>query len=57
MLVLDDVLATGGTLGATARLIRRAGYSIAGFGVVLELDELGGRDRLSGSPVYSIAAL
>lgn len=57
VLVLDDVLATGGTLGATARLIGRAGYSIAGFGVVLELDDLGGRDRLSGSPVYSIARL
>ena len=41
----------------TARLIGRAGYSIAGFGVVLELDDLGGRDRLSGSPVYSIARL
>jgi adenine phosphoribosyltransferase len=57
VLVLDDVLATGGTLGASARLISRAGYEIAGFGVVLELEDLGGRARLAGSPVYSIAAL
>jgi adenine phosphoribosyltransferase len=57
VLVLDDVLATGGTLSASARLISRAGYEIAGFGVVLELEALGGRARLAGSPVYSIAAL
>jgi adenine phosphoribosyltransferase len=57
VLVLDDVLATGGTLAASARLIRRAGYTIAGFGVVLELEDLAGRQRLADSPVYSIAAL
>lgn len=57
VLILDDVLATGGTLSASARLIGRAGYSVTGFGVVLELEELRGRERLSGSPVYSIAAL
>ena len=57
VLVLDDVLATGGTLAASARLITRAGYSVAGFGVVLELEELAGRDRLGDVPTYSIAAL
>nr|WP_243063745.1 adenine phosphoribosyltransferase [Humibacter sp. RRB41] len=57
VLVLDDVLATGGTLAASARLIRRAGYSITGFGVVLELEELAGRDKLGDVPTYSIAAL
>jgi len=57
VLVLDDVLATGGTLAASARLIERAGYSVAGFGVVLELAELGGRARLADVPAYSIAAL
>ena len=57
VLVLDDVLATGGTLAASARLIERAGYAVAGFGVVLELAGLGGRERLGEVPAYSIAAL
>ena len=57
VLVLDDVLATGGTLAASARLLGRAGYSVAGFGVVLELEGLAGRSRLGGTPTYSIAAL
>ena len=54
VLVLDDVLATGGTLGATARLIERAGSSVAGIGVVLELDGLGGRENLAGYNVHSL---
>ena len=54
VLILDDVLATGGTLGAAARLIRKAGAEVAGFGVVLELDELGGRGRLGDTPVTAL---
>jgi adenine phosphoribosyltransferase len=46
MLVLDDVLATGGTLAATVRLAERGGYLVEGIGVVLELLELGGRAAL-----------
>lgn len=57
VLVLDDVLATGGTLAASSRLLVRAGYSVAGFGVVLELEDLAGRHRLGDTPTYSIAAL
>ncbi len=57
VLLLDDVLATGGTLAASARLIVRAGYTVAGFGVVIELDALAGRERLAGTQTYSIAAL
>jgi len=57
VLVLDDVLATGGTLAASSRLLVRAGYSVAGFGVVLELEDLAGRNRLGDTPTYSIAAL
>jgi adenine phosphoribosyltransferase len=45
ILLLDDVLATGGTLSAAASLIERAGWSVAGVSVVLELDGLDGRDR------------
>ncbi|WP_018135612.1 adenine phosphoribosyltransferase [Acaricomes phytoseiuli] len=54
VLVLDDVLATGGTFAATARLLQQAGLEVAGFGVVLELSELGGRSALAGYPVHSL---
>jgi adenine phosphoribosyltransferase len=57
VLVLDDVLATGGTIAATIRLIERAGYTLSGVGVVLELTELHGRERLSAVPVHSIGAI
>ena len=46
VLVVDDVLATGGTVGATAALIRRMGAELVHVGVVVELAELGGRARL-----------
>ena len=54
VLILDDVLATGGTLGATARLIEKAGAVVAGFGVVLELNDLRGRQALAGYPVHAL---
>ncbi|MCC3273190.1 adenine phosphoribosyltransferase [Arthrobacter zhangbolii] len=54
VLILDDVLATGGTLAAAARLLRKAGAEVAGFGVVLELGELGGRERLGDTPVEAL---
>lgn len=56
ILILDDVLATGGTLGATARLIEKAGGVVAGFGVVLELRDLGGRAALNDYPVHALTA-
>ena len=43
MLLVDDVLATGGTLRAAATLIERAGWTVAGVSVVLELHDLAGR--------------
>jgi adenine phosphoribosyltransferase len=54
VLLVDDVLATGGTLGASARLIERAGWLVAGVSVVLELPGLGGRSAL-GRDVTAIA--
>lgn len=57
VLVLDDVLATGGTLAAATRLIERAGWHVAGLSVVLELEALGGREALPGREVRSIRAV
>ncbi|MCF6525311.1 adenine phosphoribosyltransferase [Streptomyces sp. JJ36] len=47
VLVIDDVLATGGTAEASLQLIRRAGAEVAGLAVLLELGFLGGRSRLA----------
>ncbi|MBL1096540.1 adenine phosphoribosyltransferase [Streptomyces coffeae] len=49
VLVIDDVLATGGTAEASLQLIRRAGAQVAGVAVLLELGFLQGRSRLLGS--------
>lgn len=57
VLIVDDVLATGGTIAATARLVERAGYSLAGVGVVLELAELNGRGRLGDADVHTIVSV
>lgn len=46
VLIVDDVLATGGTVGAAARLVERAGWQVAGISVALELESLGGRAAL-----------
>ncbi len=46
VLIIDDVLATGGTAAAKAELVRRAGASVAGFGFLIELDFLSGREKL-----------
>jgi adenine phosphoribosyltransferase len=54
VLIVDDVLATGGTAAATASLIRRAGAEVAAITVVLELGFLDGRSRLSGLDVRSL---
>jgi adenine phosphoribosyltransferase len=57
VLIVDDVLATGGTLAASIRLIERAGYRVAGIGVVLELDELDGRDRFAEYDTHALITL
>jgi adenine phosphoribosyltransferase len=59
VLLLDDVLATGGSLTAASRLLDGAGYSLAGIGVVLELGDLPGRSVLDalGVPVHATLTL
>ena len=54
ILVLDDILATGGTLAASAHLVEEAGWTVAGISVVLELDGLDGRAALPGYEVRSL---
>jgi adenine phosphoribosyltransferase len=54
VLVVDDVLATGGTAGAALELVERAGGSIAGFTVLLELGFLDGRAKLAPRTVHAL---
>lgn len=51
VLVVDDLLATGGTAAATRRLLERLGANVVGFAFLIELPELGGRDALIGIDV------
>jgi adenine phosphoribosyltransferase len=53
VLIVDDVLATGGTAAAAVRLIRKLGGEVVGVQVLIELEDLGGRKRLSGVKVVS----
>jgi adenine phosphoribosyltransferase len=57
VLIVDDVLATGGTAAATASLVRRSGAEVAGVAVLLELGFLDGRSRLPGVEIRSLLAV
>jgi adenine phosphoribosyltransferase len=54
VLIVDDLLATGGTAEATAKLATQLGAEIAGLAFVVELDFLKGRDKLKSYDVYSV---
>jgi len=54
VLVIDDVLATGGTARATVDLVQRAGAQVTGLAVLLELSFLNGRARLADLPVSAL---
>ncbi len=55
--VVDDVLATGGTVLAAARLVEALGGHVAGYLFLLELLDLKGRERLTGAPVEALWSL
>ena len=54
VLVVDDLIATGGTLLAATRLVERAGAHVAGIGVVIDLAFLKGAEKLSGFELFSL---
>jgi adenine phosphoribosyltransferase len=54
VLIIDDVLATGGTAKAAAALVRRIGGSVVGLAFLIELTALKGRDRLADEKIYSV---
>jgi adenine phosphoribosyltransferase len=54
VLIVDDLLATGGTAKATTKLVEVLGGTVAGIGFVVELTFLGGRTRLNGYNVFSL---
>ena len=54
VLIVDDLLATGGTASATARLVEQAGGIVAGLGFAVELTFLNGRRKLAGYDVFSL---
>jgi adenine phosphoribosyltransferase len=57
VLVVDDLLATGGTAAATARLVQACGARVTGFAFLVELVELEGRAQLDATPSAHVAAL
>ena len=54
VLVVDDVLATGGTLAATAELVERLGATVVAMSVLIELLALNGRERLGAYDIRSL---
>lgn len=55
VVIIDDVLATGGTLAASIRLLQRAGLKVLAVAVLVELDGLGGRQAVAPVPMYSLS--
>jgi adenine phosphoribosyltransferase len=54
VLIVDDVLATGGTAAATAALVGRSGATVSGFSMLIELAFLNGKERLGGARLHSL---
>ena len=54
ILIIDDLLATGGTIKAVTELVNQLGGKIAGIGFVIELVDLKGKEKLKNYPVFSL---
>jgi adenine phosphoribosyltransferase len=54
VLLVDDVIATGGTAAAAIRLLRKIGAEVVGFSVFIELASLDGADKLDGVPFHAL---
>jgi adenine phosphoribosyltransferase len=54
VLIVDDVLATGGTAAAAAQLVRKLGGNLQGLAFLIELEVLNGRSRLADEDVFSV---
>lgn len=54
VLIIDDLMATGGTAAATAQLVQQAGGRLVGFGFVIELTALNGRDKLPNDSLVEV---
>ena len=54
VLVVDDLIATGGTAAATAKLLEQAGCELVGFAFIIELQALGGRQKLPDVPIVTL---
>jgi len=54
ILIIDDLLATGGTVKAVTELVKQLGGKISGIGFVIELVDLHGKDKLKEYPVFSL---
>ncbi len=57
MIIVDDLLATGGTTRAVCEMVEELGGRIIGIGFVIELESLKGREKLSSYPVHSLIRL
>jgi len=54
VVIVDDVLATGGTAAAAGSLVRTVGADLVGYAMVIELSFLGGREKLDGARLHSM---